>query len=50
MVSLPNKNLEKALKELVRKEIGPIAIPDVIQWTPDLPKTRSGKNYASDIT
>ena len=39
----PNKNLEKTLKELVRKEIGPIAIPDVIQWTPDLPKTRSGK-------
>jgi acetyl-CoA synthetase len=28
---------------LVRKEIGPIASPDVIQWAPGLPKTRSGK-------
>jgi acetyl-CoA synthetase len=28
---------------LVRKEIGPIAKPDVIQWAPGLPKTRSGK-------
>jgi acetyl-CoA synthetase len=27
----------------VRKEIGPIARPDVIQWAPGLPKTRSGK-------
>ena len=27
----------------VRKEIGPIAKPDVIQWAPGLPKTRSGK-------
>jgi acetyl-CoA synthetase len=27
----------------VRKEIGPIATPDVIQWAPSLPKTRSGK-------
>jgi len=27
----------------VRKEIGPIAAPDVIQWAPGLPKTRSGK-------
>jgi acetyl-CoA synthetase len=27
----------------VRKEIGPIASPDVIQWAPGLPKTRSGK-------
>ena len=39
----PNLDLEKALKELVRKEIGAIAIPDIIQWTPELPKTRSGK-------
>ncbi len=34
------------LKELVahvRKEIGPIAAPDIIQWAPGLPKTRSGK-------
>ncbi|MCB8882387.1 acetate--CoA ligase [Acidisoma cellulosilytica] len=37
---------EALLKELagwVRKEIGPIAVPDVIQWAPGLPKTRSGK-------
>jgi acetyl-CoA synthetase len=27
----------------VRKEIGPIAAPDLIQWAPGLPKTRSGK-------
>ena len=27
----------------MRKEIGPIAAPDVIQWAPGLPKTRSGK-------
>lgn len=27
----------------VRKEIGPIASPDIIQWAPGLPKTRSGK-------
>ena len=31
------------LVQLVRKEIGPIATPDVIQWAPGLPKTRSGK-------
>ncbi|WP_425524314.1 AMP-binding enzyme, partial [Pseudomonas moorei] len=31
------------LKNWVRKEIGPIASPDVIQWAPGLPKTRSGK-------
>ncbi|MYD76053.1 MAG: acetate--CoA ligase [Gammaproteobacteria bacterium] len=35
--------LEKELVDLVRKEIGPIAKPDVIQWAPGLPKTRSGK-------
>lgn len=35
--------LKKELKAWVRKEIGPIAIPDVIQWAPGLPKTRSGK-------
>ena len=28
---------------MVRKEIGPIATPDIIQWAPGLPKTRSGK-------
>ncbi len=31
------------LKSWVRKEIGPIATPDLIQWAPGLPKTRSGK-------
>jgi len=35
--------LRKELVGLVRKEIGPTASPDVIQWAPALPKTRSGK-------
>ena len=35
--------LRKDLLALVRKQIGPIAVPDVIQWAPGLPKTRSGK-------
>ena len=35
--------LRAELVALVRKEIGPIANPDVIQWAPALPKTRSGK-------
>lgn len=35
--------LKKELSDLVRQEIGPIAKPDVIQWAPGLPKTRSGK-------
>jgi acetyl-CoA synthetase len=35
--------LKKELQDHVRKEIGPIAKPDVIQWAPGLPKTRSGK-------
>lgn len=39
----PSDNLQKELSDLVRKEIGPIAKPDVIQWAPGLPKTRSGK-------
>jgi len=39
----PSEALEKALIQLVRKEIGPIATPDIIQWAPSLPKTRSGK-------
>ncbi len=37
------EELRKELVQLVRKEIGPIASPDVIQWSPGLPKTRSGK-------
>lgn len=36
-------DLRKELINHVRKEIGPIASPDVIQWAPGLPKTRSGK-------
>jgi acetyl-CoA synthetase len=35
--------LKKELAQWVRKEIGPIATPDVIHWAPGLPKTRSGK-------
>jgi acetyl-CoA synthetase len=35
--------LKAELKNWVRKEIGPIATPDLIQWAPGLPKTRSGK-------
>ncbi len=39
----PTDDLKKALVAQVRHEIGPIAAPDVIQWAPGLPKTRSGK-------
>ncbi|MCW8827767.1 MAG: acetate--CoA ligase, partial [Gammaproteobacteria bacterium] len=39
----PSDELKKELVALVREEIGPIASPDVIQWAPGLPKTRSGK-------
>jgi acetyl-CoA synthetase len=39
----PTDALRKELVQWVRKEIGPIATPDVIQWAPGLPKTRSGK-------
>lgn len=39
----PTEDLRKELLELVRSEIGPIAKPDVVQWAPGLPKTRSGK-------
>lgn len=38
-----NDQLATEIKQWVRKEIGPIATPDVIQWAPGLPKTRSGK-------
>jgi acetyl-CoA synthetase len=37
------ENLRENLRQWVRKEIGPIATPDVIHWAPGLPKTRSGK-------
>jgi acetyl-CoA synthetase len=39
----PSEALKKELSDWVREEIGPIAKPDVIQWAPGLPKTRSGK-------
>ena len=39
----PSPELQHALIQLVRKEIGAIATPDIIQWAPALPKTRSGK-------
>ncbi|MFO1434764.1 MAG: acetate--CoA ligase [Candidatus Competibacteraceae bacterium] len=39
----PTEELRKELVQHVRKEIGAIAAPDVIQWAPGLPKTRSGK-------
>ena len=39
----PSEELRKELVAWVRKEIGPIATPDQLQWAPSLPKTRSGK-------
>ena len=39
----PSHELRLELRNWVRKEIGPIASPDLIQWAPGLPKTRSGK-------
>tara|TARA_R110002110_G_scaffold92290_2_gene240603 strand:+ start:731 stop:2647 length:1917 start_codon:yes stop_codon:yes gene_type:complete len=39
----PTDDLRKELEKWVRSEIGPIAKPDLIQWAPGLPKTRSGK-------
>ena len=39
----PSEDLRKKLEGWVRQEIGPIAKPDLIQWAPGLPKTRSGK-------
>ena len=39
----PTEDLKSELLQWVRKEIGPIATPDLIQWSPNLPKTRSGK-------
>ena len=41
--TIPSEELKKELIKGVRKEIGPIATPDLIQWAPSLPKTRSGK-------
>ncbi|HEY3698441.1 MAG TPA: acetate--CoA ligase [Spongiibacteraceae bacterium] len=39
----PSDTLRKELLDMCAKEIGPIAKPDLIQWAPGLPKTRSGK-------
>ena len=39
----PSEELRRELETWVRTEIGPIAKPDLIQWAPGLPKTRSGK-------
>jgi acetyl-CoA synthetase len=39
----PSEEMRAELRNWVRKEIGPIATPDLIQWAPGLPKTRSGK-------
>ena len=39
----PTEELRLELRNWVRKEIGPIASPDILQWAPGLPKTRSGK-------
>ncbi len=39
----PSEELRKELMQWVRKEIGAIASPDLLQWAPGLPKTRSGK-------
>jgi len=39
----PSDELRAELRNHVRKEIGPIATPDALQWAPGLPKTRSGK-------
>ena len=39
----PSEELRAELVQWVRKEIGPIASPDWLQWAPGLPKTRSGK-------
>jgi acetyl-CoA synthetase len=38
-----NDQLTKEVKAWVRTELSPIATPDLMQWTPGLPKTRSGK-------
>lgn len=40
---VPDDDMKKEIIATVRKIIGPIATPDVIQWAPGLPKTRSGK-------
>ena len=41
--AVANDQLAAELRQWTRKEIGPIATPDLLQWAPQLPKTRSGK-------
>ena len=41
--SQTSEALKSSLKQWVRSAIGPVATPDIIQWAPGLPKTRSGK-------
>jgi acetyl-CoA synthetase len=40
---MPSEELRRELVQWVRNEISPIAAPDLVQWAPGLPKTRSGK-------
>ena len=40
---MPSEELRHELVGWVRQEISPIAAPDLVQWAPGLPKTRSGK-------
>jgi acetyl-CoA synthetase len=44
-----SEDLKKELIQWIRKKIGPIATPDKLQFSPGLPKTRSGKNYEKDF-
>jgi acetyl-CoA synthetase len=39
----PSEALQRELRDVVRRQIGPIATPEAIHWAPGLPKTRSGK-------
>ncbi|MDN6180774.1 MAG: acetate--CoA ligase [Halomonas subglaciescola] len=39
----PTEALKKELAQRMRRDLGPVAAPDIIQWAPSLPKTRSGK-------
>ncbi len=43
----PTPELYAEVRNWVRKEIGPLATPDVLHWTDSLPKTRSGKSCAA---
>jgi len=45
----PTEELRRELRDWVRKEIGPIATPDYLQWAPGLPKTRARSRKTSRI-